>query len=118
MTLDGIMGLTTPLAAFAAVITEPKRQKKAPTTRPYAWGLFYSFSYMVGGALYALAGPNRDLAVFGVLFVIVGLGGYTRTKWGFIAMTVLSLNPIMWVVMWVYGEHRWAEFAPLSRAAK
>lgn len=123
-------------AMFASFILEDRRMRRQPGTRPYTWGLYcglYSMIlsalaawiavFAIGGEL-AAAGPERTgesvaLAVFvGIIVGLWGVPGFfmiRRRKWAWIMATILSLNPIWWIVNTIYGRNRWAEFTEEAR---
>jgi hypothetical protein len=104
-------------SAIASWIIEPRRRKKAPTTRRYTWGIYISLMQTIVGGAFALLALFDDTLIGAFLYGVLGagifacgVGGYKRRKWGFIACGFLSLNPITWIANYRYGRNRWSEF--------
>jgi hypothetical protein len=67
------------------------------------------------GFLIMLANLHQPPEVLiGLIIVLVWLVpayyAAKRRKWGWIVFTILSLNPVLWVINWIYGSKRWGEF--------
>lgn len=88
-------------------------QRRNPGKRPYRWGYYVAIMAVLGGVLLAVvleagaAFAITCIAVYGVLAWAFA----RRRRWAWIALTVLSFNPLAWIVNLVYLRKRWAEDA-------
>ncbi|MDH4069982.1 MAG: hypothetical protein OEV30_06125 [Ignavibacteria bacterium] len=83
---------------------------------PYTWGYFFGINGMVSAALIILAlsiVPEISILFrfFASLVVVLvwGIPGYfviQRKKWGWVILTLMSVNPIVWVINYAYGKNR------------
>lgn len=114
------------LAVVAAFVHNAAYRRKKPDVANYRWGyflgyylLFWPFGLTVG----AMAKPGATLgSVLGllivslVMFSIAGFFSIRRSLVGFIFSSILSLNPVFWVISIIYaftGAKRvWARPAP------
>ena len=82
-----------------------------PEKRPYRWGYYFSvmsFVAVVGLALLLDFGIMA-LIVCGVLYGVLAWSFAQRRHWAWIALTILSFNPIAWIINAIYLRKRWAE---------
>jgi hypothetical protein len=110
----GLVGV--PLAALilpiiAAFVLNRRFRERNPEKRPYRWGYYFSMMVFIGGLL---LGRFLDLGVTGVivcglLYGIVAWFFAQRRRWAWIALTILSFNPIAWIINAIYLRRRWAE---------
>ena len=66
-----------------------------------------------------MAGMNSQWIGFGVIlvctvyFTIIAVSGWfiiQRKRWAWVVGTIASLNPLMWIINYIYGRNRWREF--------
>jgi NADPH:quinone reductase-like Zn-dependent oxidoreductase len=110
----GLIGV--PLAVIivpvvAAFVLNRRFRERHPDKRPYRWGYYFSMMAFVGGLL---LGRMLDFGFMGVLgcgllYGILGWFFAQRRPWAWIALTVLSFNPIAWIVNAIYLRKRWNE---------
>lgn len=104
-----------------ASVAEPRRARRMPGTLPYRWGLFQGYSAMTFGALMLCFGflamlEDSDgggavaLIGIGALYAAPGYYVTQRFRWAWVLISVLSLNPVSWIINWIYGRNRWNEF--------
>ena len=118
-----VLGLILAFVLFnidTALILERRRRKGDPSssTRPYKWGYYIGVVAIMFGTIMLFVGiaDERDGSwVAGVaLFAVYATLGYFVTRrraWAWVLLTIASLNPILWVAHYAYGENRWSEFA-------
>lgn len=105
-----------PLAALlvpivAAIILNRRFHQRHPAKRPYRWGYYFSMMAFIGGLL---LGQLLDFGLPGVIGCGLIYGGLAwffgqRRPWAWIALTILSFNPIAWIINPIYLRKRWAE---------
>jgi hypothetical protein len=126
--LSGVLfaiGLLTLLPAIgAAAFLNRRYQESFPTNRPFRWGYYLAAHELLGCAVLFLLigyGAIHDgslEAEWVVSAVVVGLYATPayfllyRQRWSWIALTILTLNPLTWIVNYIYGRRRWHELTP------
>lgn len=112
---------TLPCFPMALMLNKSQRER-SPELLPFTWGYFFGLSGAFGFAVFAvlqlLAGMTGqgDRAEFS-LFLGVALSTAAlafslvikRYKWAFVIATIVSLNPILWIVNGIYIRNRWRE---------
>jgi hypothetical protein len=100
------------VAPIAAALALNRRfQRLNPGKRPYRWGYYFSLQWLLAGVCLGLA-----LEAGAVTAIVCGLVGAVlawffarRRRLAWIALTVLTFNPIAWIINFVYLRRRWAE---------
>jgi NADPH:quinone reductase-like Zn-dependent oxidoreductase len=110
----GLIGV--PLAVLivpivAAFVLNRRFRECNPEKRPYRWGYYFSMMAFVSGLL---LGRLLDFGLIGIIVcgVIYGVLAWffaQRRPWAWIALTILSFNPIAWIINAIYLRKRWAE---------
>jgi NADPH:quinone reductase-like Zn-dependent oxidoreductase len=110
------------LALVAAVVVVPvvaalalnrRHRRRNPGKRPYRWGYYVSIMSFVGGVCLGLfldAGAAAAIAC-GAIYAALAWSFARRRHWAWIALTVLTFNPVAWIVNLLYLRKRWAEDA-------
>lgn len=105
-----------PLAALIgpiviALLLNRRFRRENPEKRPYRWGFYFSvmsFVAVVGLALLLDFGIIA-LIVCGIVYGVLAWAFAQRRPWAWIALTILSFNPIAWIINAIYLRKRWAE---------
>ena len=110
----GLVGV--PLAALvvpiiAAFLLNRRFRERNPEKRPYRWGYYFSMMAFIGGLL---LGRFLDFGLTGVIVcgLLYGLLAWffaQRRRWAWIVLTILSFNPIAWIINAIYLWKRWSE---------
>jgi len=103
-----------------------KFQLKNPNSRRFIWGFFMGISSIVTSILVFIMdllqvsslgdGFGWDIQYIIVDIFFLGMGvliGYlviNRNKIALVVLTVISINPIIWVINFFYLKNRWNEF--------
>ncbi len=106
-------------AALISYSLERRRRKHHPERHPYQWGFFVSLDVFFLGA-FVLLNAFTDLITgrygvgawkffFGAVYLVVGRLGARWTRTGLVASTILTLNPLVWLVGIFYLRKRWKE---------
>jgi NADPH:quinone reductase-like Zn-dependent oxidoreductase len=117
----GLVGV--PLAALilpiiAAFIFNRRFRERNPEKRPYRWGYYFGMMSFIGGLLlgrfldFGLSG----VIVCGLLYALLAWFFSQRHHWAWIVLTILSFNPIAWIINAIYLWKRWAEGPPAKSA--
>jgi hypothetical protein len=122
-TLFGLVFLLAFVMCIPVSIALEKRRRAATAgTKPYTWGIYVGLVSIVWG-LGFLAGAASNIfspssnpvaeialgAAIGIADVVVGYYTIQRRSVAFVLATVLSFNPIWWIINAIYGSKRWDE---------
>ncbi len=113
------------LALFVIVLGVPiagalplnrRFQQRNPGKRPYRWGYYFSIlSFIAGLTLgYLVEAGFAVVLICGVIYAVLAWFFAARRHWAWIALTLLSFNPLIWIINLIYLWKRWAE--PAARA--
>jgi len=94
---------------IGAYILNKKHLERRQECKPYAWGYFQGL-ITFPATLLIFAGPSADLAIFiffAVIYYPLAILTLLRNRWGFLILTILSLNPLMWIINGIYLVNRW-----------
>lgn len=110
----GLLGV--PLAALilpiiGAFVFNRRFRERNPEKRSYRWGYYFSMMAFIGGLL---LGRILDMGLMGVIAcgLIYGILAWffaQRRRWAWITLTILSFNPIAWIINAIYLRKRWSE---------
>ena len=111
-----VLGLL--LAIASALIIDHRFRMQNPSRQPYRWGFYCGAQFVVLSLVFIYAGTFVENDFVSVLFIIPlsivvgGIGVLTilRRRWAFITLTVLTLNPVIWIVNRAYIWKRLGEF--------
>ena len=106
---------------IAAAIAD-RTQLEEKGLKGFLWGYFVAVSGVAAGLFMAIAavtdGVGDDWENFwliqGLLLAGFSVMVFRRTRLGWIGATIVSLNPLWWIINSVYGWNRWGEFKPLT----
>ncbi len=110
----GLVGV--PLAALilpiiAAFVLNRRFRQRNPDKRHYRWGYYFSVMAFIGGLLLGrfLDFGLTGVIVCGLIYAVLAWFFAQRHHWAWIALTVLSFNPVAWIINAIYLRKRWAE---------
>jgi GYF domain 2 len=115
--IGGVFLVGVILGIFGSFILDRKLHVRQPNARPFKWGYFNGivaavwlpFSLM---AFYGSTTDNEYLASFVLMVIgILGVLVIKRSRVAFLFLTILSLNPIGWIINGIYLNRRWQELA-------
>jgi NADPH:quinone reductase-like Zn-dependent oxidoreductase len=117
----GLVGV--PLAALilpiiAAFVLNRRFRERNPEKRPYRWGYYFGMTSFIGGLLLGrfLDFGLTGVIVCGLLYALLAWFFAQRHHWAWIALTILSFNPIAWIINAIYLWKRWSESPPAKSA--
>jgi hypothetical protein len=106
-------------ALFLALVAEQRRIRLERETLPYTTGFVISINAIIAGLIitgvhamwFMTHNPRASVmsVVISVLFVISGIFGVRRKRFGLIAATILTLNPVWYVIGAFYIPRRWKD---------
>jgi len=101
-----------------AFVLDRRFRRRNPEYRPYRWGYYFSIMSLIGGlALGAfLEFGTVGLIVCAGIYAVLAWFFARRHRWAWIALTVLSFNPIAWIINFFYFRRRWVEDAVTAPA--
>jgi NADPH:quinone reductase-like Zn-dependent oxidoreductase len=98
---------------FIAFALNRRFRRDNPEKRSYRWGYYFSlisFAAVVGLGLLLDLGIIA-LVVCGLIYGFLAWFFIQRRPWAWIALTILSFNPIAWIINAIYLGRRWRETA-------
>jgi hypothetical protein len=113
---------------IGAFLLEQRHQRLRPSLRPFGWGYFNGLGGFVSpffvAAQFGQADPGLARMVLLVAAAItwpLAVLTLRRHAWGFVLLTVFSLNPVLWIINFIYIDNRWSELTtgrPGRRASR
>ena len=117
----GLIGV--PLAVLivpivVAFVLNRRFRQRNPEKRPYRWGYYFSMMSFVAGLVLGafLECGTTATIVCGAIYATLAWFFAQRHHWAWIALTILSFNPIAWIINLIYLRKRWGE-DPVATAA-
>jgi len=94
-----------------AFLLNRRFRRENPEKRPYRWGYYFSvMSFVAVVCLGVLLDCGIICLIFcGVIYAILAWFFAQRRPWAWIALTLLSFNPVAWVINAIYLRKRWVE---------
>jgi NADPH:quinone reductase-like Zn-dependent oxidoreductase len=101
------------LPIIAAFVLNRRFRERNPDKRSYRWGYYFSMMAFIGGLLLGrfLDMGLTGVIVCGVVYAVLAWFFARRCHWAWVALTILSFNPIAWIINAIYLRKRWAEAA-------
>ena len=95
----------------AAFILNRRQRRRHPENRSFRWGYYFCSITFIGGLLLGIMLESGNMAVIicGIIYAVLAWFFARRHHWAWIALTILSFNPIAWIINAVYLRKRWAE---------
>ena len=108
--------IAVPLAILLAPIVlaflfNRRFRQRNPDKRGYRWGYYFSIMSFIAGIILGLflEWGTAGVIVCGFIYALLAWFFAQRHHWAWIALTVLSFNPIAWIINGIYLRKRWAE---------
>jgi NADPH:quinone reductase-like Zn-dependent oxidoreductase len=101
-----------------AFVLNRRFKRRNPGARGFRWGYYFSIMSFVGGLVLGLFMEcgTTGVIVCGLIYALVAWFFAQRYHWAWIALTILSFNPIAWIINAIYLWRRWAEGPVISPA--
>ena len=96
---------------MAALVLNRRFRRRHPGKRPFRWGYYFSLQSMIAGVVLGVMLESGAVAVVlcGAIYAVLAWLFAKRHHGAWIALTILSFNPIAWTINLVYLRKRWAE---------
>ena len=85
--------------------------RRSSGKRPYRWGYYFSIQSVIAVTVLVLLLDAGVLAamVSAVIYAVLAWFFAQRRHWAWIALTLFSFNPVVWIINFIYLRKRWAE---------
>jgi hypothetical protein len=96
---------------IAAFVFNRRFKRRNPEARGYRWGYYFSIMSVIAGLVLGLfleAGAT-GVIICGILYAALAWFFAQRQRWAWITLTILSFNPIAWIINAIYLWRRWRE---------
>jgi hypothetical protein len=105
-----LLGVTIVPIVIAIVLNRWFRRHN-PGKRSYRWGYYFSIMSFIGGIVLGnfLGFGIGAVIVCGAIYAVLAWFFAQRRHWAWIALTILSFNPIAWIINFIYLWRRWRE---------
>jgi hypothetical protein len=111
--LQGLVLIYALVVAWPIAHTRGKEWRKDhPDKLPFKWGHFQSvicMGHLMGVVFFAHGAEGALFAVWMLAIAVCGFYMSRRHRWAWVVGTLLSMNPVLWVVDGIYLKNRWAE---------
>ena len=105
---------------WGAFALDKRLHRIRPNFKPFVWGYYNALGCFIAPiyGLGAITGKNPTMDAISkwqilfmllIIFAPLGVLALKRNRWAFVAITVLSINPIVWVINGFYLKNRWRE---------
>jgi hypothetical protein len=86
-------------------------KSRNPEKRSYRWGYYFSIMSFIAvlGLSYLLFESVVVVIGVAILYAVLAWFFAQRHHWAWVALTILSFNPIAWIINAIYLRRRWAE---------
>jgi len=108
--------LAIPVGVFivpiiAAFVLNRRFKRRHPEARGFRWGYYFSIMSFIAGLVIGLfmeAGAT-GVIICGLIYALLAWFFAQRHHWAWIVLTILSFNPIAWIINAIYLWKRWGE---------
>jgi hypothetical protein len=86
-------------------------RRRNPGKRPFRWGYYFSIQSFVGGIGlgFKLDSGITAILICGAIYGALAWFFARRDHWAWIILTILSCNPVAWIINFIYLRKRWSE---------
>jgi NADPH:quinone reductase-like Zn-dependent oxidoreductase/uncharacterized protein YqgC (DUF456 family) len=96
---------------IAAFVLNRRFKRRHPEARGFRWGYYFSIMSFIAGLVIGLfmEAGTTGVIVCGLIYALLAWFFAQRHRWAWIVLTILSFNPIAWVINAIYLWKRWGE---------
>jgi hypothetical protein len=104
---------------IVALVLNRRFKDRNPDKRSYRWGYYFSVMTFVAvlGLSYLLFESLAAVVAVAGVYAVLSWFFAQRQRWAWIALTILSFNPIAWIINAIYLGRRWSEEPGVASAA-
>ena len=84
-------------------------QQRNPGKRPFTWGYYFSILYFIVGLCVGVKVGITAVIICGAIHGVLAWFFAQRHHWAWITVTILSGNPVVWIINFIYLRKRWSE---------
>jgi NADPH:quinone reductase-like Zn-dependent oxidoreductase len=112
--LGAFLGGVLVAPIILALALNRRFKSRNPEKRSYRWGYYFSIMsfIVVLGLSYLLLESIGAVIAVAILYAVLAWFFAQRQRWAWVALTILSFNPIAWIINGIYLWKRWAEPRP------
>jgi NADPH:quinone reductase-like Zn-dependent oxidoreductase len=99
------------LPIVVAFVLNRRFRQRNSDKRGYRWGYYFSVMSFIAGLALGAFFESGAIAVIvcGFIYGVLAWFFAQRCHWAWVALTILSFNPIAWIINAIYLRRRWAE---------
>ena len=108
-----------------AALSQQSFAEKCKACKPFTWGFWQGTSGLILGigstllGSYLFVSTNKtEEAIFvfsvGILAIVLGIFINKRSRWAFVIHTIITINPLVWLINGIYIKNRWDELARVN----
>jgi hypothetical protein len=104
-----LLGLGGPIAGSLALNRRFRRLN--PDKRSYRWGYYFGLQFLIVavGIPLLLDAGTVPVLICATVSALLAWAFVRRQRWAWLALTALSLNPVAWLINFLYLRRRWTE---------
>ena len=104
-----VIGVTI-VPIIIALVLSRRFQRRNPGKRPFRWGYYFSIMSFIGAVgLANVFGSVSAVIVFAVIYGVLAWFFAQHRHWAWITLTILTFNPVAWIINFLYLRKRWAD---------
>jgi NADPH:quinone reductase-like Zn-dependent oxidoreductase len=118
LTVLAFSAIVIGLPIVVALALNRRFQRRNPQKRPYRWGCYFGVQALIGGIVLGLMleSGTRVTMICCVTYSVLAWFFVRRRHWAWITLTILSFNPVIWIINGVYLRKRWEEHVATAPA--
>jgi hypothetical protein len=95
----------------AALLLNRRFKRRHPGKRSFRWGFYFAILSVIGGlGLGNMVGSSAwSVIICGLAYAVLAWFFMRRQRWAWIALTLVSFNPLAWIINLIYLRKRWTE---------
>ena len=96
---------------IAAFVLNRRFKRRHPGAKGFRWGYYFSIMSFIGGLVIGLfmEAGTTGVIICGLIYALLAWFFAQRHHWAWVALTLLSFNPIAWIINAIYLRKRWVE---------
>ena len=101
-----------------AIVLNRRFKRRNPEVRSFRWGYYFSIMSFIAGLVLGafLECGATAVIVCGLIYAVLAWFFAQRHHWAWVILTIVSLNPVVWIINSIYLRKRWAENSGATQA--